>query len=141
LQTVKNAFFQNVFTDFRNLYDPCTAIRLFLDELIPSYDSVLYVDSDIIFLQNVEKLWEEFQEFSPSAWAGFGPDQYGIVFKHLSNFYGNRGLNAGVSFLNLTRMRNTNFSRDVMQIQSINGDLRFGEQVKHIFECCTTPFR
>lgn len=50
--------------EWKKLFKPCAAQRLFLPSLLPHIDSVLYVDSDTIFLSPVQELWSLFPSFS-----------------------------------------------------------------------------
>lgn len=56
----------------QNLYRPCATERLFLKDLLP-YDSIIYVDTDILFLEPPEKLWQEFAYFERTDVAALGP--------------------------------------------------------------------
>lgn len=73
-------------------------------------DSVLYVDTDTLFLSPVSDIWNFFSKFNSTQIAGLSPEHedrnvgwYNRFAKH--PFYGPLGLNSGVMLMNLTRMR------------------------------------
>ncbi|KAG4080157.1 hypothetical protein HA402_008228 [Bradysia odoriphaga] len=96
--------------EWKNLFKPCAAQRLFLPSLLSHIDSVLYVDTDTLFLTPVSDIWHFFTEFNSTQIAGLSPEHedrnvgwYNRFAKH--PFYGPMGLNSGVMLMNLTRMR------------------------------------
>lgn len=74
----------------------------------------MYVDSDILFLQPVDGLWDFLSQFSPSQLAAMSPEHeepriawYSRFARH--PFYGRTGINSGVMLMNMTRIRSTFF--------------------------------
>ncbi|XP_030035726.2 glucoside xylosyltransferase 1 isoform X2 [Manduca sexta] len=97
--------------DWMNLFSKCAAQRLFIPKLLPHIDSMIYVDTDTLFLGPVEELWHHFSLFNNSQMSGMALEDdnpniswYPRFAKH--PFYGKYGLNSGVMLMNLTRMRN-----------------------------------
>ena len=43
----------------KNAFAPCATQRLFFPQILPEYKAVLYVDTDIIFLQDPYDLWKK----------------------------------------------------------------------------------
>ncbi len=85
-------------------------IFLSFQSLLSHIDSVLYVDTDTLFLSPVSDIWHFFSEFNSTQIAGLSPEHedrnvgwYNRFAKH--PFYGPMGLNSGVMLMNLTRMR------------------------------------
>ena len=107
--------------EWKNLFKPCAAQRLFLpvtpilffifklfftfdslfyfQSLLKTVDSVLYVDTDTIFLSPVQQIWQFFQKFNASQIAGLSPEHedknvgwYNRFARH--PFYGPLGKNA-----------------------------------------------
>ncbi|KAF2348038.1 Nucleotide-diphospho-sugar transferase, partial [Trinorchestia longiramus] len=50
------------FQDFKNLFRPCSTLRLFLPTLLPDENAVIYMDSDVILLRPLEEFWGFFAE-------------------------------------------------------------------------------
>ncbi|XP_050303873.1 glucoside xylosyltransferase 2-like [Anthonomus grandis grandis] len=96
--------------EWKKLFKPCAAQRLFLPDILPDVDSLLYVDTDTVFLTPVETIWAHFDRFNKSQMAALAPEHeelnigwYNRFAKH--PFYGKLGVNSGVMLMNLTRMR------------------------------------
>ena len=81
-------------------------------------DSVISVDTDVLFLSDPELFWRNFEKFNQSQIAGLSKDDndpngwYKIHSR--VPLYGNNGLNAGVMLLNLTRMREFKFTDKII---------------------------
>ncbi|XP_074030303.1 glucoside xylosyltransferase 1 [Leptinotarsa decemlineata] len=96
--------------EWKKLFKPCAAQRLFLPNLLENVDSILYMDTDTLFLTPVETIWEHFSKFNSSQMAALAPEHedpnvgwYNRFAKH--PYYGKLGVNSGVMLMNLTRMR------------------------------------
>lgn len=77
-------------------------------------DSLLYVDTDILFLQPVEEIWNFLSEFNSNQLAGMAPEHeeprigwYNRFARH--PYYGKTGVNSGVMLMNMTRIRAKHF--------------------------------
>jgi len=84
-------------------------------------DSLLYVDTDILFLSPVSETWQFFGKFNDSQIAALAPEHenenigwYNRFARH--PFYGQLGVNSGVMLMNLTRMRKFNWEQHVFPI-------------------------
>ncbi|XP_054289330.1 glucoside xylosyltransferase 1-like isoform X1 [Macrosteles quadrilineatus] len=104
------AFPENGKEEWRKLFKPCAAQRLFLPSLLKQYDSVLYVDTDTLFLTQLEDIWQHFHHMNSSQMAALAPEHedpntgwYNRFARH--PYYGKLGVNSGVMLMNLTRMR------------------------------------
>ncbi|KAF2353286.1 Glycosyl transferase family 8, partial [Trinorchestia longiramus] len=87
----------------RTEYRRCTLQRLFLDQLLPNVDAVLYLDTDVIFLRPPDALWDEFKRFnSDQLLAGAMPTYASWMEK---KFRHGQGFNCGILLFNLTRGR------------------------------------
>ncbi|VEN59657.1 unnamed protein product [Callosobruchus maculatus] len=78
--------------------------------ILKDVDSILYMDSDTLFLTPVETVWEHFHKFNATQMAALVPEHedpnvgwYNRFAKH--PYYGKLGVNSGVMLMNLTRMR------------------------------------
>lgn len=83
---------------------------LVLQLILREVDSLLYVDTDIIFLQPVEEIWALLSHFNSSQLAAMAPEHeeprigwYNRFARH--PYYGKTGINSGVMLMNLTRLR------------------------------------
>ncbi|XP_042145118.1 glucoside xylosyltransferase 1-like [Ixodes scapularis] len=96
---------------WNKLFKPCATQRLFLPDMLPMEDAVLYVDADALFLNPVENIWEVFEKMNDSHLMALvheiedeANNWYKLEAKH--PFVPPFGVNAGVMAMNLTRMRN-----------------------------------
>lgn len=104
-------------SEFRDWWGPCASFRLFLPEVLSDVDSVIYVDSDVLFLQPPQDLWDNFKNFDPRQVGALAP-RVGWDFKVpgtnpnfiLRTGTGMTQVNSGVFLMNLTRMREPVFN-------------------------------
>lgn len=89
---------------------PSSPLQLILKHV----DSILYVDSDILFLQPVDRLWSFLSDFNSTQLAAMAPEHeepriawYNRFARH--PFYGRTGVNSGVMLMNMTRLRSMFF--------------------------------
>lgn len=82
--------------------------------ILKEVDSLLYVDTDIIFLQPVEDIWSLLSHFNSSQLAAMAPEHeeprigwYNRFARH--PYYGKTGINSGIMLMNMTRLRETFF--------------------------------
>ncbi|XP_013103261.1 glucoside xylosyltransferase 1 isoform X2 [Stomoxys calcitrans] len=108
-------------TEWKTLFKPCAAQRLFLPSLLQSFESLLYVDTDIIFLSPVSEVWNFLAKFNESQFAALTPEHedpnigwYNRFARH--PYYGSLGVNSGVMLMNLTRMRQFKWEEHVLPI-------------------------
>ncbi|XP_018022958.1 glucoside xylosyltransferase 1-like isoform X2 [Hyalella azteca] len=62
LQFVSN-FYPDEFKQLEKLFRPCSSQRLFVDQVLPEEDAVIYIDTDVIFMRSPVQLWNEFKRF------------------------------------------------------------------------------
>ncbi|XP_067291860.1 glucoside xylosyltransferase 1 isoform X2 [Pseudorasbora parva] len=103
--------------EWKRLFKPCASQRLFLP-LVLQLDSVLYVDTDVLFLRPVEDVWGLLSRFNRSHVAAMAPEHeeprigwYNRFSRH--PYYGHTGVNSGVMLMNMTRIRGKLFRNDV----------------------------
>ena len=48
----------------RQSYKACALARLFFHRILEKEEALIYLDTDIIFLESPHKLWEKFQNFN-----------------------------------------------------------------------------
>uniref|UniRef100_H3DMD2 Glucoside xylosyltransferase 1 n=1 Tax=Tetraodon nigroviridis TaxID=99883 RepID=H3DMD2_TETNG len=107
--------------EWKKLFKPCASQRLFLPLILKDVDSIVYVDSDILFLQPMDDLWAFLSKFTPSQLAAMAPEHeepriawYSRFARH--PFYGRTGVNSGVMLMNMTRMRTVVFQNDMTSV-------------------------
>lgn len=107
--------------EWKTLFKPCAAQRLFLPDILPNVDSVLYMDTDTLFFTPVEDVWNYFRLMNSSQIAAVSPEHedpnvgwYNRFAQH--PYYGKLGVNSGVMLMNLTRMRIFRWSEYVVPI-------------------------
>ncbi|XP_061432140.1 glucoside xylosyltransferase 1-like [Lethenteron reissneri] len=108
--------------EWRQLFKPCASQRLFLPTLLADVDSLLYVDTDILFLRAVDDLWAMLPEFTAAQAAAVAPEHeeprvgwYSRFARH--PYYGATGINSGVMLFNLTRVRAATYKNDMSPVE------------------------
>uniref|UniRef100_A0A8C6R6N9 Glucoside xylosyltransferase 1 n=1 Tax=Nannospalax galili TaxID=1026970 RepID=A0A8C6R6N9_NANGA len=114
--------------EWRKLFKPCASQRLFLPLILKEVDSLLYVDTDILFLRPVDDIWSLLKKFNSTQIAAMAPEHeeprigwYNRFARH--PYYGKTGVNSGVMLMNMTRMRGAHFKNDMTTAQLQWGDL------------------
>ncbi|XP_053319361.1 glucoside xylosyltransferase 1 isoform X2 [Spea bombifrons] len=104
--------------EWRKLFKPCASQRLFLPLILNEVDSLLYVDTDILFLRPVDDLWSFLNDFNATQIAAMAPEHeeprigwYNRFARH--PYYGKTGINSGVMLMNMTRIRRKYFKNDM----------------------------
>ncbi|XP_029907093.1 glucoside xylosyltransferase 2 [Myripristis murdjan] len=105
--------------EWKKLFKPCAAQRLFLPVILKEVDSLLYVDTDVLFLRPMDDIWALLKAFNNSQLAAMAPEHevpkigwYSRFARH--PFYGVTGVNSGVMLMNLTRIRKTLFKNSMI---------------------------
>ena len=82
--------------------------------IMKEVDSLLYVDTDILFLRPVDDIWSLLKKFNSTQIAAMAPEHeeprigwYNRFARH--PYYGKTGVNSGVMLMNMTRMRRKYF--------------------------------
>uniref|UniRef100_A0A8B9KF63 Glucoside xylosyltransferase 1 n=1 Tax=Astyanax mexicanus TaxID=7994 RepID=A0A8B9KF63_ASTMX len=108
--------------EWKKLFKPCASQRLFLPLILSEVDSLLYVDTDILFLQPVEEIWNFLSQFNSSHMAAMAPEHeepriawYNRFARH--PYYGKTGVNSGVMLMNMTRIRAKHFRNDMTPVR------------------------
>ncbi|XP_077425448.1 glucoside xylosyltransferase 1 isoform X2 [Vanacampus margaritifer] len=89
--------------------------------ILKEVDSLLYVDTDILFLQPVEDIWAFFSQFNASQLAAMALETEDLRIGWYNRFarhpyYGSAGINSGVLLMNMTRIRETFFKNDITTV-------------------------
>uniref|UniRef100_A0A3Q3JFB0 UDP-D-xylose:beta-D-glucoside alpha-1,3-D-xylosyltransferase n=1 Tax=Monopterus albus TaxID=43700 RepID=A0A3Q3JFB0_MONAL len=105
--------------EWKKLFKPCAAQRLFLPVILKDVDSLLYVDTDVLFLRAMDDIWSFLKSFNNTQLAAMAPEHevpkigwYSRFARH--PFYGITGVNSGVMLMNLTRIRSTMFKNSMI---------------------------
>ncbi|CAF1506304.1 unnamed protein product [Adineta ricciae] len=119
---------------WKALFKPCCTQRLFIPDILKHIDSVVYTDTDTLFLTNVRNLWRHFRKFNTTQLAALTPEHEdlskGWYNQYASHpYYGSMGLNSGVMLMNLTRMREVDMISKLMNIfDEFHLYIRYGDQ-------------
>ncbi|XP_072162818.1 glucoside xylosyltransferase 1-like [Diadema setosum] len=104
---------------WKKVFKMCATQRLFLPDLLVDVDSLLYVDTDILFIRPVDEIYDFFKQFNSTQLAAMAPEHevknigwYNRFARH--PYYGETGMNSGVMLMNLTRMRNFGWSQKIV---------------------------
>ncbi|XP_064422346.1 glucoside xylosyltransferase 2 isoform X2 [Latimeria chalumnae] len=105
--------------EWKKLFKPCAAQRLFLPVILKDVDSLVYVDTDTLFLRPVDDIWSFLKQFNSTQLAAMAPEHeipkigwYSRFARH--PYYGVTGVNSGVMLMNLTRIRSTLFKNSLI---------------------------
>ena len=105
----------------RNYFSKTTYFRLFIPELYPQYDKVLYIDSDTIILEDIAELYNE--EIGNNLVAGIpdGAVQTIEIFQeYVEKVVGvvdyNNYFNAGILLMNLKELRKYKFQEKFLYL-------------------------
>ncbi|CAN7975038.1 unnamed protein product, partial [Ixodes persulcatus] len=100
------------FETWKTLFEPCATQRLFLPDMLPKEDAVLYVDADTLFLNPVEELWSVFEKMNESHLTALTYEGEDLVMP-----------------MNLTRMRAFDWvSRLAPLVEEYAGRIPWGDQ-------------
>lgn len=102
--------------------------------ILKDVDSLLYVDTDVLFLRPMDDVWMLLKSFNQTQLAAMAPEHevpkigwYSRFARH--PFFGVTGVNSGVMLMNLTRIRSTLF-----KVSSLCSTWRYEEQAG-VFPC------
>ncbi|KAL8562611.1 hypothetical protein ACOMHN_045875 [Nucella lapillus] len=103
---------------------PCSNHRLFLPSFLPDVDAVIYLDSDILLLTSVNPAWGLFGQFSADHMLAMAPDSEKKVdswYKQVARtpYVPPTGVNSGVILMNLTRMRQSRWTKRIVEYSQI----------------------
>lgn len=105
--------------EWKNLFKLCASQRLFIPDILKGVDSLIYVDTDILFMRPMEDLWRFFNKFNETQVAGVTAEheepQAGWYNRFaLHPYVPPYGINSGVMLMNLTRIRNSDWLKDII---------------------------
>ena len=90
-----------------NMFRICATARLFIHEMLPTVDAGIYLDSDVLLLDNIINLWSFFSKFNSAQVMALSAVEFSYSKNYDIPHFGppGVGLNAGVILMNFTRMR------------------------------------
>ena len=123
-------------TSIQAAFAPCASLRLFFPQILSEYNKILYVDTDTIFLDSPEKIWQHFEHFDDAQMAGLINENLDEQFNayNYSEVPSPRfGLNSGVMLMDLQKMRRRSWNAKMATVYSVmKGYLAFVDQVTRI---------
>lgn len=83
-------------------------------QILPDYERIVHVDSDVLFLDSPGRLWQQFERMESlqqMAMATENMDHMTSWYKKLAKipYVGEFGVNSGVILMNLKRLRQVHF--------------------------------
>ncbi|XP_018007921.1 glucoside xylosyltransferase 2 [Hyalella azteca] len=89
-----------------DFYEKCVTEKLFLPWVLSDFDSVVYLDTDHVFMRPPEHLLAHFKNFDDTQVLGVAPvDGYYLQSNIEIPYYGRQGLSSALLLANLTRWR------------------------------------
>ncbi len=102
-------------TALRDYYTNTTYFRIFIPSLFPQYDKILYLDSDLVFLDDISKLYNTdlgnniFAAIHEEAMSSF--DVLGVYSEKFLGIERMRYFNAGLLVINAAEYRKSNIEK------------------------------
>ncbi|CAK8688860.1 unnamed protein product [Clavelina lepadiformis] len=105
--------------EWKKLFKLCASQRLFLPQLLKDINSIVYVDTDVLFLSPIDDLWKFFKDFNSTHLAAMAPESEATNVAWYSRFarhpyYGQTGLNSGIMLMDMKRVREAKFKNDLV---------------------------
>ncbi|XP_077548598.1 glucoside xylosyltransferase 1-like [Haemaphysalis longicornis] len=96
----------------------CSSQKMFLSTMLPEVDAVMYADAEVVFVHNVEYVWQNFfamnaREIAAMVVDTTKGDNTRNTFVGATQTPASLGLNTGLILMNLTRMRKFGFERRI----------------------------
>ena len=120
--------------DWFKRFKPCSSQSLFLARILVDVDALIYIDTDVLFLEAPENLWHIFNNFDESHIAALAFEcgseencwyKNGLPYPYFKPY----GLNSGVMLMNLTRMRMLRWENQLVEIYlTYKKHLAYGDQ-------------
>ncbi|XP_070179261.1 glucoside xylosyltransferase 1-like isoform X2 [Littorina saxatilis] len=94
------------------------------ESLLRDVDALVYVDADAVLLSPLDKMWNYFSRFNSTQMLALVPEHEDptVSWYHQSSkipYFGPFGLNSGVILMNLTRLRQVNWSSTLVQYHQV----------------------
>jgi len=125
----------------KDIYAPCVTFKFLLPDVLPQLDSIIYLDTDILFASSPRDLWNLFRNFSAENELAldqryldedkvnpFNTEKVRALDKVLG-LHSELNFNSGVSLFNLTRMRNNGKFKPWIQSLQVYREHLFSDDV------------
>ncbi|KAK7103400.1 glucoside xylosyltransferase 2-like isoform X1 [Littorina saxatilis] len=127
LERVELRLYPDTYPDMQNWkhkFAPCASQRLLFPSLLRDVDALVYVDADAVLLSPLDKMWNYFSRFNSTQMLALVPEHEDptVSWYHQSSkipYFGPFGLNSGVILMNLTRLRQVNWSSTLVQYHQV----------------------
>ncbi|KAK8742880.1 hypothetical protein OTU49_001707 [Cherax quadricarinatus] len=101
----EKVWFPDKYPGIKEHWRPCVWAKQFLAEALPHEDSVVYFDTDVVFLGPAEEVWSLLRSMKTGQAVSLAPEPQYILDNPKRPYAGRAGLNTGVIIANLTRLR------------------------------------
>lgn len=118
--------------EIKNTFQMCASLRLFLPDLLPHVDKILYLDTDIVLLDSLDNIWNQFHIMNASQMAAMAHENQVEILNVYS--YANYptvklGFNSGVMLMDLEKMRRSFWiDKNLAIYKHLSEHLIFGDQ-------------
>jgi len=116
-ENVRYKFYEiDMSNEIQSLFRPCSANRLIMPEQLHNISQFIYVDTDIIWLEDPANIFQEFSKFDGSQELGFAYEIENDAFDEASYYnhvnyslpiFGPNGINAGVALFRVKNPKRT----------------------------------
>ncbi|XP_070179370.1 glucoside xylosyltransferase 1-like [Littorina saxatilis] len=111
---------------WKDKFGACASQRLLFPLLLKDVDAVVYLDADALLLSPLDKMWNYFSHFNSTQMLALAPEHEDttVSWYHQHSqipFFRPSGLNSGVLLMNLTRLREVNFTGTIVQYEQEYG--------------------
>ncbi|KAA0184524.1 hypothetical protein HAZT_HAZT003323 [Hyalella azteca] len=112
---------------------PCAWTKMYLPEMLEDFDATIYMDSDVLFLGPVEDTWAVFQRMGDVAAIAASAEMWYLEEGNNRPAAGKYGINTGVMFMNLTRLRKISLAENLMLYTDSDPAPRHDQDVLNAF--------
>lgn len=109
----------------------CLAQKIFLPSLLSDYDTLIYLNPDSIFLSPPHETFKLLRHFKKTQIIGVAGEESGSVYDEKKGhpYYGTNGVNSGVMLMDLKKMREINWEKEIQQIYvEYRSKIPYGDQ-------------
>ncbi|KAF2353871.1 Glycosyl transferase family 8 [Trinorchestia longiramus] len=112
---------------------PCAWSKMYIPEMLHDVDATIYLDSDVLFLGPVEDLWSVFENMGKDASIAAAPEMWYVEEGSFRPAGGKFGINTGVMFMNLTRLRKIKLTKNLMKYKNMIPSPRHDQDVLNAY--------
>jgi len=120
--------------EWKKLFKTCSSQRLFIPDILKDIDSMLYVDTDVLFMRPIDDIWSFLEKFNATQIAAVSPEHEEGTAAWYSRFARHpyvppHGVNSGVMLMNMTRMRKIGWLSHIIPFHKKHRyDITWGDQ-------------